>query len=116
MEVEVCQDQYGRVWSRHDFQGQADAETAQGMPQSGIQQVAFALLTEAIRRESYVDLIVEIGKDPGFEKRYRGATPEQREAIVLDLAGSTIKIVNGSLRKMALGITQEILAMSFPRE
>ena len=116
LEVEVCQDKHGRVWSRHDFQSQEDAETAQGMPQAGIQQMAFALLTEAIRRESFVDLMVEMSKGTGFEDRYRKASPEQREAMVMEMATSTIKAMNGSLRKMALGVTQETLAMVFPGE
>lgn len=111
IEVKVCQDANGRVWSIHDFQSPEDMKLAGMLQQGGVKQVAFALLTEAIRREAFLDVLAAMSENPEYVVKWLQGTPEEKQKIEHDLAVSMIRMMNASSRKMALGIAKETLAM-----
>ena len=111
VEIHVCQDSTGRVWSSNSFQDLVDEETAQGMPQGGSQQIAYALLTEAYRREVFVDALVHLSRDPQFLVHYVAGDPETRLEMEEHLAQTAREIMAVTLEKMGFAAAREVLEM-----
>ena len=111
LEVHLCGDTTGRVWSYHDFQTPGDAEAALTLPHGGTQQVAYALLVEAYRRECFVTALAEMSHNPTFLDDYRKGTPEQREALESRISTAAREVMRRTLEKMGTGAPREILTM-----
>jgi hypothetical protein len=111
LEVQVCGDSSGRVWSYHDYQSREDEETALRFPYAGTQQIAYALLTEAYRREVFVDALVELTKNPLYLEAYRNGDSEARKHIEDRLAEGSQEVMRRTLAKMGSDVSKEILAM-----
>lgn len=109
--VEVCEDKDGRVWSQQAFQTAEDEEVACTLSGGGTRQVAHALLLEALRREVFVDILVELSKGEGYIERYIKATDEDRNEIERELAEATTKIMTGMLPKMLPSVAREMVEM-----
>ena len=111
LEVQLCGDTTGRVWSFHDFKTPEDAETALKLPQGGAPQVAYALLTEAYRREVFVVALAELSQNPKLLDEYQRGTPEARAALEARDAQAAQEVMRRTLAKMGTGAPREILAM-----
>lgn len=85
--VRISRDSAGGVGSGHDFASDLDRKTAMGWPSGGLEQVVFGLLSEAIRREAFLDLIIQMTERPEYQDALRGMGPEERAVEVLRLAG-----------------------------
>ena len=70
LEIRVCVDAAGCVWSLHKFATPDDEEKARGWAGGGIRQIAHALLTEALRRETFVCALVEMSRNPDFLAKF----------------------------------------------
>jgi hypothetical protein len=103
LQVNVCQDGDGNVWSDHDFASLADEQVAQGLPQGSIPQVAHALLTEAVRREAFLCALLELGNSPDLLEDTEKAQP--------DIERYTTHVITKALEKMVPGAVAEVLAM-----
>ena len=82
--VEVCQDSQGRVFSAHRPEEQDDSDMALSWKSGGLEQAAFALLTEAVRREASLQAIMLKSK-PDLFTRLEEADGDEREKLVEDL-------------------------------
>jgi len=111
LEVHICQDETNRVWSFHDFQTPEDQATSLTFSHGGAQQVAYALLTEAYRRECFVTALAEMSHNSTFLDDYRKSTPEEKEALEFRIAGVAQEVMRRTLAKMSTGVPREILAM-----
>ena len=111
LEVQVCGDSTGRVWSYHEYQSPADEEAALGFPFGGAQQVAYALLTEAYRREVFVDALVELTKNPLLLQAYQDGDSESRKQLEDRLAEASREVMQRTLARMGSDVPREILAM-----
>ena len=109
LEVHVCQDETGRVWSSNSFQGSEDEQTALKMPQGGTEQVAYALLTEALRREVFVDALVHLSRDPQFLVHYVAGDPETREEMEEHLTRAAREVMFTTMEKMGTAPAKEVL-------
>ena len=111
LEVRVCLDAAGKVWSAHTYKSQADALLASSWAGGGVRQISFALLTEALRREVYTCALVELTKDSAFLEKYSGADDETREKMVLDLGNAAQAVLTSTSKRMAQSAAQEVLSM-----
>jgi hypothetical protein len=111
LEVHLCEDPTGRVWSYHDFQTPEDEATALGLRHAGAQQVAYALLTEAYRRECFVVVLTEMSQEPGFLDRYRSGDPEAHKALETRISEAAQEVMRRTLKKMGSDVSREILEM-----
>jgi len=101
VEVEVCRvNDTGHVFSTHHVQGQEYQEILMTWPSGGQEQVAFALLTEACRREAVLDFLVQMSNDPDWLKNLQDLPEEERE--------EKFKAMGESLTKMVQNITDGI--------
>ena len=97
VEVDVCRDLIGRVFSMHRLQGEDDASVASTWPGGGHEAVGFALLTEAIRREAMLEVLI-LASQNGSHIRRIMALPEEERRLEFDkmgagLTGVLLKII-----------------------
>ena len=99
--VSICEDEHGRVWSEHDFASEEDAAICQATRNAGVEQTAHALLTEALRREAFVDALIILTRSHGI------LPPGTQEEIV----AAVTKVVTGKLPKALPSLVRGILDM-----
>ena len=115
VEVRVLEDDEGRVWSDHDFQGEDDASLALTMRHGGAEQVAHALLAEALRHETYVDMLVKMSSSPGYLDAFLMASDEDRDQIAADLASAASEVVRRAVQQKGTRIARQILESTVGR-
>jgi hypothetical protein len=111
LEVRICQDKFGQLFSIHDFQSPKDRERSQKWKGGGVRQIAHALLTEAARREAYTTALVRLTQEPDFLDTYDQASDETKTTMERQLAQAVQVIIHRTLGKMGPDIAKEILAM-----
>ena len=111
LEVRVCLDAAGRVWSTHTYKDASDESLAGSWAGGGVRQISFALLTEALRREVYTCALIELTKDAEFLRKYQGADATTREEIAQTLGTAAQSILTATSKRMAQGAAQEVLSM-----
>lgn len=99
--VAVRQDVHGRIVSAHFPETETDEATLQTWRGGGLEQVAFALLTEAVRREALLDVILKASVDPGITRCWASSSEEERAAILQGL-------VKGAQESMGFAIDRLI--------
>lgn len=113
--VGVCQDNDHNVWSYSDLEDQMDADTCESLPSKGVEQIAFGLLCEAIRREAYLQVLMRLSQDNEYMAQYHAASPEGRDEMRLALARSAGDSLKASVDRMAENACSEVLAMLDPQ-
>lgn len=111
LEVQVCLDKQGRLWSVSEFQSDEDERLAATLPNAGLPQVAHALLTSALRREVYTEVFVQLSKDKDFLAVYVQADEEGKRAVEELLGNTSHDVMSKTIRKMGRDSAQEILMM-----
>lgn len=109
IEVHVCKDESGRVFSMHKLQDTKDRETALSWTSGGQEQVAFALLTETMRREALFGLLVRMTKDPTLPLRFKAMSPEDKQALIREMSVQLQSQVAAVVGKMADAAMEEAL-------
>ena len=111
LNVRVCQGPHGEIWSIHDFETPEDAALALKWSGGGVRQIAHALLTEALRRESFVSSMVKMSSDKDFLPGYARASQEAKALFEKDFAQKVLNQFAGTAGKIVLACSREILAM-----
>ena len=109
--VNICQDEFGNVWSHHDFLTSEDAGFCVGLAHGGVAQVAHALLTEAVRREAFTCALIWMGKEPEFLARWVAAPPEEQRFLETELVKTAQHVLTATAGKMLPGAVAGVLAM-----
>lgn len=78
LEVYIRRDVHGRILSAHQPASDADAQVLLGWPSGGLEQAAFALLAEAVRREALMDVLLQDSHQP----EWRNATEGERQTTI----------------------------------
>ena len=111
LEVRVCLDAAGHLWSAHNYQQVEDEARANSWAGGGVRQISFALLTEALRREVYACALIELTKNPEYLKKFQAADEKTKEELSLALGEGAVQVLTNTSKRMAQGAAQEILAM-----
>jgi len=107
--LEVCQDRQGRVFSAHRPAERADEELALSWRSGGMEQTAFALLTEAARREAVLEILLLASNKPDLFKRLQEAEGEERESLITDLTRRLEFQLQETITKLSEGAVEEAL-------
>lgn len=108
VEVEVCRVHHtGHVLSTHHLQDQVDNSIVMDWPSGGQEQVGFALLTEATRREAILEFLVQMSDDPEWLPRMQEMTDEERDAKFKELGESLTKVVQNIVDGIAESCVRE---------
>lgn len=111
LRVNICEDEFGNVWSDHEFETEGDAQVAQALSNGSIFQIAHALLSEAVRREAFTSAMVELSKDPAVLDRYQALEGKEKATFETNLANAITHVITQTLGKMAPGAAREVMAM-----
>ena len=111
MVVNICQDEFGNVWSDHDFLTPRDEEISTGLTQGGVPQVAHALLTEAVRREVFTSLLLLMSRDPAFLAHWMAADAVRKKGMEAQVAAAALHVITQTANKMISGATAGVLTM-----
>lgn len=106
VEVLVRRDEHGRVISAHDLQTDEGREIVVGWPSGGMEQVAFALLVEAVKREALLDVILRASHDSNFVEKWKSLGADEREPLIQEMvkalrvgmAGTVARVAETALR------------------
>lgn len=105
--VTIRTDANGAVMSTHDFASPQDAEKASKWASGGLRQIAQALLNEAVRREAFTSLLVQMTADPEYAQRYRVADPVKRAEMEEQLSEKVQHILSKNTQRLTLTSVQE---------
>lgn len=109
--VNVCQDEFGNVWSDHEFATPEDEETAQGLRQGGVLQIAHALLTEAVRREVFTTILVKLSQNPTLLSTWPKLSAKEQRQVEDELSAAALHVVTQTTTKMLHKSVPGVLAM-----
>jgi hypothetical protein len=105
--VTVRSDANGAVLSTHDFTSPEDALQASKWTSGGLRQIAQALLNEAVRREAFTSLLVQMTADPEYAQRYQVADSTKRAEMEQQLSEKVQHILNKNAQRLTLTSVQE---------
>ncbi len=108
--VQVCEDADGTVWSLHQVDPE-DEPVAKSMDSGGNRQVAHALLVEALRREVFVEVLIEMSSDKDWLSRYQTVSKTDQDGMTKNLSNSALAVMVGVIPKLLPGVVQEVLDM-----
>lgn len=100
IEVRIRRDEYGRITSTHSPQSTEDLAKLQSWSSGGLEQIAFGLLTEAVKREALLDILIQTTKEPSTKN-----TEETRSLLcakLQEIMSSTIKRIAPLIIKQTL--------------
>lgn len=107
LEVHIQREHSGAVYSKHVPRDASDLDVLRTWPTEGIPEVAFALLTEAVRREAVLDAILWVGSHP--ENRQRWREGDQQEAILADLSPRLCEVIRQTTCRLSATALREAL-------
>jgi len=111
LEIRLCLDAAGNVWSLHLIPPE-DERRLLTWPGGGTRQVGHALLTEALRRETFnTALALMSAERPGFVDEWRVVDDAGKKALEDEIALLAHGVVSTTARKMAPDTAKEILTM-----
>lgn len=98
--VAIRRDKHGRILSTHFPQDEDDNAVLQSWPSGGMEQVAFALLSEAVRREALFDVILKSSHQPDFRAEWKNSSEEEKGVILRHLTRGAQESMNGVIGRL----------------
>ena len=111
VDVEIVQTNDGHVFSNHKASGELDEQTISTFPNGGIEQIAFGLLMEAVRRETFIVTLINLTQNEGYIEQYNNSDLEEKISIEVDLAEKVKELLSKNISQMAVPTAKEILHM-----
>jgi hypothetical protein len=107
IEVGVRKDQDGTWRSYRRLQDAQDQEVVEKLgPSRGLEEGSFALLTETVRTEAMLQLLVKLSNEPESQRKLASAEKAPEE-LIEKLREVTLKQLKLSLDKMVSGLVRE---------
>lgn len=107
IEVLVRRDRAGRLTSRRRLQSQVDEEVAAALPAGGMAEGGWALLTEAARTETTLQLLVKLSNEPSFQENLlRGDSPSAE--LIEKLTRDVESLIQRELREILPHVAREV--------
>lgn len=98
------------VWSDHELEGPEDEAVLPNLLSGGLRQAAYALFTEAMRKEAMYTVLLKLQNDPSFEKRLATTTDQAEvEKIEREIALVMGQTLLGEIQKNSHAVVREIL-------
>lgn len=114
LEVQVCETHAGgvrSVYTVHGFQTDADEALARSLVSGGEEQIAWSLLINAVRRETFLEVLIALQQDPDFLATYRDADEEKQRNLDVEIAAKVSTMLSKTIQKIAPETAREIMAM-----
>lgn len=111
LEVKVCTDRNGQVWSVHMPMSKEDDAIFMGWPGCGVRAIAHAMLVEATRREAYLCALARLSSDINVINAYRHGDSVIKSEIERDIGTAVVQTFEATLPKLIPSVVKEILDM-----
>jgi hypothetical protein len=111
LEIRICKDANGFLWSLHNWQSKEDETLVKGWPEGGAKQVAHSLLTEAFRREMFALVLGELTADKNYMLNYNKSSESAKKQTEEKLSAAMAKLVKLMAERMGPDLSVEILNM-----
>lgn len=111
LNVRICRGPNGEVWSTNNFDDKNGLALALKWPGGGARHIAHALLTEALRRETFACALAKLSADRSFLTKYAAAGQEVQTELDRDLAEKVLIQFTDTAKKSVSPCVQEIMAM-----
>lgn len=111
VDVEVVQTNDGNVFSNHKASSDLDEQTISTFPNGGIEQIAFGLLMEAVRRETFIATLINLTNEDQYISDYIQASADEKLKIEIDLSEKVREILTKNISQMSMPTAREILYM-----
>ena len=108
--VSVSQCKDGALYTTHAV-SEESGELARTLPSNGEEQIAFALLREALRREVFLGLLITQTKDAAFLQKYREGSEDFRKEVEVELVKRAYEQMLRTVVHQAPDIVKEVLRM-----
>jgi len=109
IEVGVRKDHGGEWRSYRRLQDAQDATVAESLgPSRGMEEGSWALLTESVRTEAMLQLLVKLSNEPELHAKLSSADKAPEE-LIEKLSEVTLKQLKLSLDKMVAGLVRETI-------
>jgi hypothetical protein len=109
MEVHVRRDQGGAARSFHCLQDQRDEETTASLQSSGgMEEGAWALLTECVKAEALLQVLVKLSNDAEFQRKMI-QTDEVDPGLLENLTKATLEQLHKGLNELLPHVVRETL-------
>jgi hypothetical protein len=109
--VEVCQDDENNVYSSHYLSEDEDAHICDSLGSKGLEQLGFGLLTEALRREALIEMLIRLSADETFIEQYMAGDEESQTKAKMEFSVDMSKMLEKIMFNMVPSITEEIFYM-----
>ena len=116
LEVWLCRAPTGQMFAMHRPQSREDHEMLMSWPSGGLEQAAVGLLTEAVRREAILDILIKETKEPGFIQELTEMEPGDRDAWAQEMAEQLQALLGKTVKDLAPGAFKDALEMMLPRD
>ena len=111
LEVRIVKDPQGQMWSVHSPLTPADQAVFESWPGHGVRDIAHALLVEALRREAYLCVLMEMTTFPGLLHKYDDPTCRNAEFTERTINEAVQKVLDAVAPKIIPNVVKEILDM-----
>lgn len=108
--VTLTVDENGGLWSSHDVSDK-DRQTLAQWPGMGLRHIVHGLLTETVRREAFLLLMMEMSQDNKYLDAYQVADENSKQAITDALAVKIEQQIKNTLPKLSPQSAREVLEM-----
>jgi len=109
LEIHVRRDKSGDLHSARQLQDECDERTTEHMGSTGgMEEGALALLTEALRAEAMLQLLVKISNDAEFKEKVASEDVDMLD-LIENLSKDTLEQVRRELDKFAPRVAEEAI-------
>ena len=110
IKVSICEDNDGQVFSIHELSPE-DEQICSTLNSRGLEQIAFGLLVEAMRRESFLAILLKQSQDESFLERYSSGDEDVRRSMVAELSSEVQQVMGKSIQATTTAACAEVLEM-----
>ena len=107
IEVQVCMNEHGQVFSTHHLQDAHDQQIVQQLPSGGLNQSAVSLLLEAVRREVNLQVLIRLSNDKTLKGQIKD--PQARDLLEKELTTTVKEVLGKQIASLSLPSVQEML-------
>jgi hypothetical protein len=98
------------VWSDHELETPEDEAVLPNLLSGGLRQAAYALFTEAMRKEAMYTILLKLQNDPDFSRKALTVTePSEIEKVEREIAYVMAQTLLGEIKTNAHAVAREAL-------
>lgn len=99
------------IGASHTFASSNDEAAALSLPNQGIYHIAYGMLLESVRRETYLLALEKLTQDPTFLLKYIDGTEDVKSTVEKALAENVEQVILKGVSRVSGEAAKGVLAM-----